>query len=72
MKSLKRQSLIVAREEQGPTKNKREVCVWYGGARGKERVRYGWFIWRRWCIVVSLSGGGVALRLGDRVKVKRY
>lgn len=48
--------------------------MWYGGARGKERVRYGWFIWRRWYwyIVVSLSGGGVALRLGDQVKVKRY
>lgn len=52
-------------------------CVWYNtrGARNKrKRVRVWtkvwWFIWRRWWY--RLSGGGVALRLGDQVKVKRY
>lgn len=79
-------SFLIDSAELGKTKFKnhgkkdngqQKRCVWYStrGARNKrKRVRVWtkvwWFIWRRWWY--RLSGGGVALRLGDQVKVKRY
>jgi hypothetical protein len=44
--------------------------VWYE-RRQRQRKGKVWMVYME-AVVVSLSGGGVALRLGDQVKVKRY